>query len=67
MLLAIRVVCLIEGEIREPWCSLITVTYNSRAALEEFWSGAHDMPEGVEWIVVDNGSTDGSAELSRSL
>ena len=52
---------------REPWCSLITVTYNSRAALEEFWSGAHDMPEGVEWIVVDNGSTDGSADLARSL
>jgi len=67
MQIATRVVFLIEGNKREPWCSLITVTYNSTAALEEFWCGAHDMPEGVEWIVVDNGSADGSAEMARSL
>jgi len=49
------------------WCSLITVVYNSSEALTRFWSRADELPEGVEWIVVDNGSTDGSAELARSL
>lgn len=63
----IRAGCLIEDQTLDPWCSIITVTYNSRAALEEFWSGAHPMPLGVEWIVVDNGSIDGSADLARSL
>ncbi|WP_165788999.1 glycosyltransferase family 2 protein [Cryobacterium zongtaii] len=50
-----------------PWCSLITVTYNSRAALQEFWGAQQLIPDGVEWIVVDNCSTDGSAELARKL
>jgi N-acetylglucosaminyl-diphospho-decaprenol L-rhamnosyltransferase len=50
-----------------PWCSLITVTYNSRRALEEFWGNNDKVPEGVEWIVVDNCSTDGSAELASDL
>lgn len=48
-----------------PEASLITVTYNSRSALQEFWSG-YDRSWG-EWIVVDNASTDGSAELARTL
>lgn len=50
-----------------PWCSLITVTYNSRRALEEFWGNRDPLPQGVEWIVVDNGSHDGSAELAAEL
>lgn len=52
---------------RGVWCSLITVTYNSASALREFWGSAGTPPDGVEWIVVDNASTDGSAELARSL
>lgn len=51
----------------EIWCSLITVTYNSSEALTRFWSNAQNLPEGVEWIVVDNGSTDGGPALARSL
>lgn len=50
-----------------PWCSLITVTYNSRAALQEFWGNNEPRPDGIEWIVVDNCSTDGSADLAREL
>jgi N-acetylglucosaminyl-diphospho-decaprenol L-rhamnosyltransferase len=49
------------------WCSLITVTYNSSEALKKFWSKAQNLPHGVEWIVVDNGSTDGCADLARRL
>jgi N-acetylglucosaminyl-diphospho-decaprenol L-rhamnosyltransferase len=49
------------------WCSLITVTYNSREALVRFWSRARELPVGVEWIVVDNGSSDESVELAKSL
>jgi N-acetylglucosaminyl-diphospho-decaprenol L-rhamnosyltransferase len=45
--------------------TLITVTYNSATTLAHFWSTPP--PEGVEWIVVDNNSTDGSAEMARSL
>lgn len=50
-----------------PWCSLITVTYNSRDALQEFWDHDGAIPDGVEWIVVDNCSSDGSADLAREL
>lgn len=48
-----------------PWCSLITVTYNSSRALTEFWDHGERLPDGVEWIVVDNGSTDDSAEVAE--
>lgn len=47
-----------------PW-TLITVTYNSSKALRKYWSG--ELPLGVEWIVVDNGSTDSSVEVARAL
>lgn len=50
-----------------PWCSLITVTYNSSAVLREFWANAPQRPDGVEWIVVDNCSTDDSAAVARDL
>jgi N-acetylglucosaminyl-diphospho-decaprenol L-rhamnosyltransferase len=46
--------------------SLITVTYNSARVLERFWAG-HFFPADVEWIVVDNASSDGSAETARRL
>lgn len=45
--------------------SLVTVTYNSATALERFWK---NWPDDIcEWIVVDNASADGSAEVARSL
>ena len=51
----------------DVWCSLITVTYNSARTLEEFWGSAGRPPAGVEWIVVDNGSTDASAEVAERI
>lgn len=50
-----------------PWCSLITVSFNSSAALAEFWGKNAPRPGGVEWIVVDNNSSDESAQLARAL
>lgn len=55
------------GKNQEAWCSLITVTHNSRRALEEFWGKNEKLPPGVEWIVVDNCSTDDSADLAEQL
>lgn len=48
-----------------PRWSLITVTYNSSEALRRFASP--DIPEGVEWLVVDNASRDDSAATARRL
>lgn len=48
-----------------PSWSLITVTYNSAQTLRRFWG--HNRPELVEWIVVDNGSTDDSVNVAREL
>ncbi len=53
-------------EVVQPWCTLITVTFNSGPALTEFWSG-FVAGQGIEWIVVDNSSTDGTPEIARDL
>lgn len=45
--------------------SLITVTYNSAETLRRFWTTPR--PRSVEWIVVDNGSDDDSADVARDL
>jgi GT2 family glycosyltransferase len=45
--------------------TVITVTFNSAATLTRFWT--ERIPDDVQWIVVDNASTDGSAETARSL
>ena len=44
--------------------TLITVTYNSASRLREFWSTP---PSNVQWIVVDNGSTDDTLNVLRDL
>lgn len=53
----------------EPTCAadwtFITVTYNSARTLETYW--AHRAEEAPRWIVVDNGSTDGSADIAAGL
>lgn len=54
-----------EGVSLITW-SLITVTYNSVTKLREFWEGV-SLPPDVEWIVVDNNSTDGSAQYAASI
>jgi len=46
--------------------SLITVSHNSAGALRRCW-GSASLPEGVEWIVVDNASTDDSPAAAREL
>jgi GT2 family glycosyltransferase len=46
--------------------SLITVTYNSARAIEAFWSSV-DLGDDVEWVVVDNASTDNSRQLATDL
>jgi N-acetylglucosaminyl-diphospho-decaprenol L-rhamnosyltransferase len=48
-----------------PTYSLITVTYNSARALQRYGRAIADNQ--IEWIVVDNASSDGSAEIARSL
>jgi N-acetylglucosaminyl-diphospho-decaprenol L-rhamnosyltransferase len=47
-----------------PW-SLITVTHNSATHLERYWSA--EIPDTVQWIVVDNGSTDNSVTVAERL
>lgn len=47
-----------------PAWSLITVTFNSSAALRTFWSTP---PKGVEWIVVDNNSSDDTVATAKAL
>lgn len=46
--------------------SLITVAYNSSETLKRFWRET-DLGSTVEWIVVDNASTDDSAAVAESL
>lgn len=47
----------------DQW-SVVTVTYNSAAALRQCWAGR---PKPYDWIVVDNGSTDGSPAVAEEL
>lgn len=46
--------------------SLVTVTYNNSSVLKRYW-GRLDLPADVEWIVVDNASTDDSVDVAKSL
>jgi GT2 family glycosyltransferase len=46
--------------------SLITVSHNSADTLRRCW-GAVSLPEGVEWVVVDNASIDDSPAAARAL
>lgn len=48
----------------DKW-SVITVTFNSVQDLKDCWSAA--ITDAVEWIVVDNASSDGTAEIARQL
>lgn len=47
---------------RRPW-SIVTVTYNSSSAIRRCWSAPR--PRNVEWIVVDNASTDDSVRAAE--
>lgn len=49
-----------------PRWTLITVTYNSEDALREYWSGIRTSDD-VEWVVVDNASSDSSARVAQEL
>lgn len=46
--------------------TLITVTYNSADALSKFWANFQPS-ENLRWIVVDNNSSDNSADVARQL
>ena len=47
--------------------SVITAIYNQRAVNELFWEHLQRATRNpFELIIIDNGSTDGSAELARS-
>lgn len=46
--------------------ALITVTYNSSKDLRQFWSDT-DFSSDITWVVVDNNSSDDSAEVARAL
>ncbi len=49
-----------------PRWTFITVSYNSSAAIRNHWSDIK-LPQWVEWIVVDNASTDDSVDAARRL
>lgn len=48
-----------------PVFSLITVSFNSSQTLRQHWKPLSS--PGVEWIVVDNASSDNSVDVARSL
>ena len=50
---------------RQPEWTAITVTRNSSADLRRYWSEIIDLD--VQWIVVDNASTDDSVSVAESL
>ena len=45
--------------------TLITVTFNNAAVLRKYWR--NEIPSNVEWIVIDNGSSDDSVDTARRL
>ena len=45
--------------------AIVTVSYNSASDLSTFWRHARDLD--ANWIVVDNGSTDASADVAEGL
>lgn len=51
-------------QVSASW-SIVTVTFNSAEKLRQFWTTP--IPENVQWIVVDNNSTDDSAAVAREL
>jgi len=50
---------------KPPLWSFITVAYNSAEVMRHHWAQAR--PSNVEWIVVDNSSTDDSVAVAGSL
>lgn len=56
-----------EGQV--PQWTIITVSYNSAEPLDAHWRGFRDyLTSGtIEWIVVDNASTDESSAVASSL
>jgi N-acetylglucosaminyl-diphospho-decaprenol L-rhamnosyltransferase len=46
--------------------TLVTVTYNSATTLQAYWRDFVS-DRGVTWLVIDNGSTDDSVAVARSL
>jgi len=48
----------------DDW-AFVTVTYNSASDLRRFWG--EGSPVDVDWVVVDNASSDGSADLAEAL
>ena len=57
----------IVSDARSPHCSVIIATWNTRGLVEEALSSLfqHNPADSMEVIVVDNGSTDGTAEMIR--
>lgn len=45
--------------------TLITVTYNNAQELRDWWDGVDR--DGARWVVVDNNSSDGTADLAERL
>ena len=56
----------VTGRIETPQWSLITVTYNSERDLRSYW-GKRMPQDDIDWIVVDNASSDDSVRVARDL
>ncbi|TGY39461.1 glycosyltransferase family 2 protein [Microbacterium laevaniformans] len=56
----------LNGDLMSARWSLITVTYNSAAKLRQYWSELN-LPDAVEWVVVDNASSDDSVAVAQEL